>query len=267
MHIAHSSAVREFMAVMGPLPQSQKLTQCADPVPLLPPLPSLPSPSMSQPAPIEMNPQPAATTSSDMDIDDNATDPAEEAESANSKKARTHKKCAECGVKATPAGRRGAAGPKTLCNACGMKWSKRPNKEAASTDEHEVADTAHDQLLVKFMDMGYELEEIHRAIASCKAAGKVLDGKAVENQLVAALIVTETKAGPASPSKSKSKSRPRSLTQTTRSRRRSGPRRKKHDHKAKGRHRKKKQSKATESASSSDCEENDSVPPEEENRR
>jgi ribosomal protein L37E len=37
--------------------------------------------------------------------------------------------CAECGVVESPEWRKGPKGPKTLCNACGLRWAKRTRKE------------------------------------------------------------------------------------------------------------------------------------------
>jgi hypothetical protein len=44
--------------------------------------------------------------------------------------------CLSCGVKQTPEWRRGPAGAKTLCNACGLHWAKvlKAEGKAASTD-------------------------------------------------------------------------------------------------------------------------------------
>jgi len=36
-----------------------------------------------------------------------------------------HRRCVSCGVTETPLWRAGPAGPKTLCNACGVRWRKQ----------------------------------------------------------------------------------------------------------------------------------------------
>jgi len=39
--------------------------------------------------------------------------------------AQMYRRCVSCGVTETPLWRAGPAGPKTLCNACGVRWRKR----------------------------------------------------------------------------------------------------------------------------------------------
>ncbi|CAN6675090.1 hypothetical protein TRVA0_085S00254 [Trichomonascus vanleenenianus] len=41
--------------------------------------------------------------------------------------------CAECGAMESPEWRKGPKGPKTLCNACGLRWAKKTRKEEEQT--------------------------------------------------------------------------------------------------------------------------------------
>lgn len=41
--------------------------------------------------------------------------------------------CTECGAVESPEWRKGPQGPKTLCNACGLRWAKRTRKEEGSS--------------------------------------------------------------------------------------------------------------------------------------
>ncbi|KAJ5109107.1 hypothetical protein N7456_005782 [Penicillium angulare] len=41
--------------------------------------------------------------------------------------------CSDCGTGDSPEWRKGPNGPKTLCNACGLRWSKKEKKRQAST--------------------------------------------------------------------------------------------------------------------------------------
>jgi DNA-directed RNA polymerase subunit RPC12/RpoP len=38
--------------------------------------------------------------------------------------------CADCGTLDSPEWRKGPKGPKTLCNACGLRWAKKEKKRA-----------------------------------------------------------------------------------------------------------------------------------------
>ncbi|KAH0306170.1 hypothetical protein KCU71_g9603, partial [Aureobasidium melanogenum] len=38
--------------------------------------------------------------------------------------------CADCGTLDSPEWRKGPKGPKTLCNACGLRWAKKEKKKA-----------------------------------------------------------------------------------------------------------------------------------------
>ncbi|KAL5340821.1 hypothetical protein BJX70DRAFT_95520 [Aspergillus crustosus] len=40
--------------------------------------------------------------------------------------------CADCGTSDSPEWRKGPDGPKTLCNACGLRWAKKEKKRSAS---------------------------------------------------------------------------------------------------------------------------------------
>ncbi|KAK3299959.1 uncharacterized protein B0H64DRAFT_3439 [Chaetomium fimeti] len=40
--------------------------------------------------------------------------------------------CTDCGTLESPEWRKGPSGPKTLCNACGLRWAKREKKKSAS---------------------------------------------------------------------------------------------------------------------------------------
>lgn len=49
------------------------------------------------------------------------------------------RKCLQCNTTHTPEWRRGPDGPRTLCNACGLRWSrnkKKKNKKVESKDDH-----------------------------------------------------------------------------------------------------------------------------------
>ncbi|KAH8697733.1 GATA transcription factor LreB [Talaromyces proteolyticus] len=41
--------------------------------------------------------------------------------------------CTDCGTLASPEWRKGPSGPKTLCNACGLRWAKKERKRQGST--------------------------------------------------------------------------------------------------------------------------------------
>jgi len=43
--------------------------------------------------------------------------------------------CTKCGTRSTPQWRRGPAGPKTLCNACGIVYSKKLRRERQSQEK------------------------------------------------------------------------------------------------------------------------------------
>ncbi|KAI8148063.1 hypothetical protein BJV82DRAFT_594465 [Fennellomyces sp. T-0311] len=42
--------------------------------------------------------------------------------------------CTDCGTATSPEWRKGPHGPKTLCNACGLRWAKKSKKKGLSTD-------------------------------------------------------------------------------------------------------------------------------------
>ncbi|KAJ2904546.1 hypothetical protein MKZ38_007878 [Zalerion maritima] len=44
--------------------------------------------------------------------------------------------CTDCGTLDSPEWRKGPSGPKTLCNACGLRWAKKEKKRNASVSNH-----------------------------------------------------------------------------------------------------------------------------------
>ncbi|KAI9492218.1 hypothetical protein BDB00DRAFT_829692 [Zychaea mexicana] len=42
--------------------------------------------------------------------------------------------CTDCGTATSPEWRKGPHGPKTLCNACGLRWAKKSKRKGLSTD-------------------------------------------------------------------------------------------------------------------------------------
>lgn len=50
-----------------------------------------------------------------------------------SKKKKEEKRCYDCGTTNTPLWRLGPAGPKTMCNACGIKWKRRNSSSGRKT--------------------------------------------------------------------------------------------------------------------------------------
>ncbi|KAK9692451.1 white collar 2 type of transcription factor [Basidiobolus ranarum] len=64
---------------------------------------------------------------------------------ATTKKKRKHKMeddidrvCTECGKTDSPEWRKGPHGPKTLCNACGLRWAKRSRLESKAEDPPSI---------------------------------------------------------------------------------------------------------------------------------
>ncbi|KAL4881586.1 hypothetical protein BJY04DRAFT_188391 [Aspergillus karnatakaensis] len=53
-------------------------------------------------------------------------------ESEPRKRLKGEYQCADCGTSDSPEWRKGPDGPKTLCNACGLRWAKREKKRSAS---------------------------------------------------------------------------------------------------------------------------------------
>jgi len=50
--------------------------------------------------------------------------------------------CTDCGTLESPEWRKGPGGPKTLCNACGLRWAKREKKKsAAAGPDHHASGT------------------------------------------------------------------------------------------------------------------------------
>ncbi|KAL2848541.1 hypothetical protein BJY01DRAFT_211510 [Aspergillus pseudoustus] len=54
------------------------------------------------------------------------------AENEPRKKLKGEYRCADCGTSDSPEWRKGPNGPKTLCNACGLRWAKREKKRQDS---------------------------------------------------------------------------------------------------------------------------------------
>ncbi|KAL2136515.1 hypothetical protein VTI74DRAFT_3340 [Chaetomium olivicolor] len=51
--------------------------------------------------------------------------------------------CTDCGTLESPEWRKGPSGPKTLCNACGLRWAKKEKKKSASSsgaEHHQTGD-------------------------------------------------------------------------------------------------------------------------------
>ena len=56
--------------------------------------------------------------------------------------------CRACGVKETPEIRKGPEGPKTLCNRCGLRWSKKQRaEENNNTNTESVKYQMFDKIL------------------------------------------------------------------------------------------------------------------------
>ncbi|CBF75789.1 hypothetical protein AN3607.2 [Aspergillus nidulans FGSC A4] len=53
-------------------------------------------------------------------------------ENESRKRLKTEYKCADCGTSDSPEWRKGPEGPKTLCNACGLRWAKMGKKRQDS---------------------------------------------------------------------------------------------------------------------------------------
>ncbi|ORX95765.1 GATA-domain-containing protein [Basidiobolus meristosporus CBS 931.73] len=47
--------------------------------------------------------------------------------------------CTECGTVESPEWRKGPQGPKTLCNACGLRWAKRAKRELQTTKSEDAS--------------------------------------------------------------------------------------------------------------------------------
>ncbi|KAH6634004.1 hypothetical protein B0J18DRAFT_405712 [Chaetomium sp. MPI-SDFR-AT-0129] len=52
--------------------------------------------------------------------------------------------CTDCGTLESPEWRKGPGGPKTLCNACGLRWAKREKKKSAVTGASDHAPAVAD---------------------------------------------------------------------------------------------------------------------------
>lgn len=50
--------------------------------------------------------------------------------------------CTDCGTLDSPEWRKGPNGPKTLCNACGLRWAKKEKKRSSTTQATPTADYA-----------------------------------------------------------------------------------------------------------------------------
>lgn len=47
--------------------------------------------------------------------------------------------CTDCGTLDSPEWRKGPNGPKTLCNACGLRWAKKEKKKQSATSGHQTS--------------------------------------------------------------------------------------------------------------------------------
>jgi DNA-directed RNA polymerase subunit RPC12/RpoP len=47
--------------------------------------------------------------------------------------------CTDCGTLDSPEWRKGPSGPKTLCNACGLRWAKKEKKRMGKEGNKEAA--------------------------------------------------------------------------------------------------------------------------------
>ncbi|EXJ87317.1 hypothetical protein A1O3_04276 [Capronia epimyces CBS 606.96] len=52
--------------------------------------------------------------------------------------------CTDCGTLDSPEWRKGPNGPKTLCNACGLRWAKKEKKKSGAGANTDVSSTAPD---------------------------------------------------------------------------------------------------------------------------
>ncbi|KAG1239452.1 hypothetical protein G6F68_018623 [Rhizopus microsporus] len=59
---------------------------------------------------------------------DKQEEPKSKKKRANSRLASSNV-CTDCGTTESPEWRKGPNGPKTLCNACGLRWSKKQKSE------------------------------------------------------------------------------------------------------------------------------------------
>lgn len=51
--------------------------------------------------------------------------------------------CTDCGTLDSPEWRKGPNGPKTLCNACGLRWAKKEKRKIGSTGSQALSTTAN----------------------------------------------------------------------------------------------------------------------------
>jgi DNA-directed RNA polymerase subunit RPC12/RpoP len=49
--------------------------------------------------------------------------------------------CTDCGTLDSPEWRKGPNGPKTLCNACGLRWAKKEKKKSGGQENINTTDT------------------------------------------------------------------------------------------------------------------------------
>ncbi|KAL8171295.1 hypothetical protein V2J09_023099 [Rumex salicifolius] len=89
--------------------------------------------------------------------DMNAKDP--EASSSSSDDGIGLKKCADCGTSKTPLWRGGPAGPKSLCNACGIRSRKKRRAILGlnKSEEKKPKKTNNDSLNQRLLAIGREV--------------------------------------------------------------------------------------------------------------
>ncbi|GLJ20447.1 hypothetical protein SUGI_0371780 [Cryptomeria japonica] len=67
------------------------------------------------------------------------------------------RKCANCDTTTTPLWRNGPKGPKSLCNACGIRYKKEERRTAACTDPHQTKKNNQDDIY----ENSYNMNMIH----------------------------------------------------------------------------------------------------------
>ncbi|CRL21198.1 Zinc finger, NHR/GATA-type [Penicillium camemberti] len=68
----------------------------------------------------------------DIDITTTADQERNAQEGDRRKRLKAQHVCSDCGTADSPEWRKGPNGPKTLCNACGLRWSKKEKKRQES---------------------------------------------------------------------------------------------------------------------------------------
>lgn len=113
-------------------------------------------------------------------------DPSQKEDSSASETTGSTKSCSDCKTTKTPLWRSGPSGPKSLCNACGIKYRKKKStpiglsKGPAKKKEKLVSNTSADEigngkdgklskvLRVKLMMLGKEVVILQRRRSSMK---------------------------------------------------------------------------------------------------